>query len=141
MQAFKNDNIKDKLCGGCDCTDFDPSVDFAYDADAQTVVFTDNTTYGSGAARKIVHVGVYDKNGEKALDSIATGDGDNAVTVSTADLDPSGGFKLTATVVSDSSCISDGHAEAVGVSITSGSLGYWDKDNDRATLGTVESGS
>lgn len=141
MQAFKNDNIKDKLCGGCDCTDFTPDVTFAYDADAETVVFTDATVYPSGADRKIVHVGVYDKNGEKALSSIAAADGDDAVTVSTADLDPSGGFKLAVTVVSDDSCISDGHAEAVGISITDGSIGYWDKDNDRGTLGTVESGS
>lgn len=141
MKAFKNDNIIDKLCGGCDCSDFAAAVAFSYNAGAKTVTFTDNSSYGAGNARKIVHVGVYDKNGEKVLGSIAANDGDNAVTLSTASLDASGGFKLAATVVSDNSCISDGHAEAVGISITAGNLGYWDKDNDRGTIGPVDSGS
>jgi hypothetical protein len=141
MQAFKNDNIKDKLCGGCDCTGFEPGATFEYDADAGTIVVTDTTSYGSGVDRKIVHVGVYDRNGEKALNSIAAADGDDAITIDVSDLDASGGFKIMVTVVSDSGCLSDGHAEAVGISITAGDVGYWDKDNDRQTIGTVETGS
>jgi hypothetical protein len=141
MKAFKNDNIIDKLCGGCDCTDFVPAVSFTYDAGAKTITFTDASVYGAGNDRKIVHLGIYDKNGEKVLGNISAADGDDAVALSTATLDASGGFKLAATVVTDNGCVSDGHAEAVGIAIIAGDLGYWDKDNTALTIGAVDSGS
>lgn len=138
MQAFKNDNLKDKLCGGCDCTDFAPAVTFDYDANAKTIDFTDTSSYGTGGL-KIIHLYVYDRSGNKMVDSIDTAGG--TATISTATLDPSGGYSIMATVVGDGGCISDGHAEAIGISITEGALGYWDKDNDRQTIGAVETGS
>lgn len=137
MQAFKNDNLKDKTCGNCDCTDFAPGVSFDYDSGAKTIDFDDTSSYGTGGL-KVIHLAVYDRNGNKVVDTIDTEGG--SATISTATLDPSGGYSITATVVGDNGCISDGHAEAVGISITEGALGYWDKDNDAQTIGS-ESGS
>lgn len=139
MQAFKNDNLKDKLCGGCDCTDFAPGVDFDYDAGAKTLDFTDTSAYGAAGGLKIIQLAVYDRNGEKAVGQIETAGGTEQI--STAALDPSGGYNITATVVGENGCISDGHAEAVGIAVTTGSFGWWDKDNDRQEIGAVATGS
>jgi len=141
MKPFSNENIIDKLCGGCECTGFAPSITFVYNAGAKTIAFTDASVYGDGADRKIVHLSIYDKDGKKVLGSIAAADGDDAVTLSTATLDPSEGYTLLATVISDTGCLSDGHAKLVGISITSGALGSWDKDNDSITVGATGSGS
>lgn len=141
MKPFSNDNIKDQLCGGCDCTDFTPSVTFIYDPEAKTIAFTDASTYGTGDSRKIVHVTVYDKDGSKVLGNIAAADVDDAVTVSTATLDVSEGFTLLGTVVSANGCLSDGHAKLVGVSVTNGALGSWDKDNDSISVGASGGGA
>lgn len=132
MLAFLNENIKDKLCGGCDCTGFVPSVTFALSGNNLTV--TDATTYGAGADRKLVQIYVYDKKGNKASGSIAAADGDDAVVVSVADLDRSEGMDLMVTVVSTVGCVSDGHASNIGAS---GSVGSWDKDYDSLTFDGV----
>jgi hypothetical protein len=141
MNAFSNENIKDNLCGGCDCVDFAPSLGFVYDDNAATIVVTDNSVYSAGDSRKVVQISIRDKNGDKAVSSISAADGDDAVTVSVSALDPSGGFTILATVVSANGCISDGHADFVGLNVTSGDLGYWDKDNDAITVGSSESNS
>lgn len=138
MKAFKNDNIITKLCGDCDCTGFIAAITFEYDASAKTVEFTDASAYGTGGL-KIIQLYIYDKNGDRVVGSIDSAGGTE--TLSTATLDPSGGFSLMATVVGDGGCVSDGHTEAVGISITDGALGYWDKDNDSGTIGASESGS
>lgn len=136
MSAFDNSNLKDNLCGGCDCTGFTPDVAFSFDANAKTITVTDNSTYGSGDARKIAHVRVTDKNGKKAVGNIAANDGDDAITVSVADLDLSEGFRIDVTVVTTAGCISDGHAGRIGMALTAGSIGSWDKDSTSITIGT-----
>lgn len=139
--AFSNENIKDKLCGGCDCAGFVPAVGFTYNAGAKTIEFTDSTVYTSGDSRKIVHLTVYDKDGRKVLGNITAEDVDNKVTVSTATLDASGGLTLLATVISAEGCLSDGHTNLVGIAITAGSIGYWDKDYDGIGAGPAVSAS
>lgn len=138
MNAFSNENIKDKLCGGCECSGFAAALAFSYNAGASTITVTDNSTYEAGDARKIVHLKVIDKNGAEVVGNIAAADGDDAVTLSTATLDASGGFRINATVVTNNGCISDGHAEAIGISVTEGDFGYWDKDNNSITIGATD---
>ena len=141
MNAFSNENIKDDLCGGCDCVDFAPSLAFVYSSGGHTITVTDNSVYPAGDSRKVVQLTVRDKNGDKAVNSISAADGDDAQAVSTAALDASGGFTILATVVSANGCLSDGHADFVGLNVTSGNLGYWDMDNDSLRVTPVESGS
>jgi hypothetical protein len=138
MQAFSNENLKDNLCGGCDCTGFAPSVTFTYNAETGSLVVTDATTYPAGAARSVVKFSVHDKSGNKVIGSIASDDGDDAVTVSLSDLDGSEGIDILATVVSDDGCISDGHYSNIGAA---GALGKWDKDNDAVIVGGSSSPS
>src|SRR5687768_11782604 len=108
MLAFLNENIKDKLCGGCDCTGFVPAINYALSGNNLTV--TDATTYPAGTDRSIVQIYVHDKKGNKVSGSIAAGDGDDAQVVSVAGLDRSEGLDMLVTVVSNGGCLSDGHA-------------------------------
>ena len=135
MSAFDNSNLKDNLCGGCECTDFVPSVTFSYNAGAKTIAVTDASTYGTGNARKIVNLRVSDKNGDKVAGNIAENDGDDAVTIDVSTLDLSEGYRIDATVVSSAGCISDGHAGRIGMLITTGAIGSWDKDSRTIEIG------
>jgi hypothetical protein len=133
---FDNSNLKENLCGGCDCTGFIPSVGIAYDANAGTITATDNSTYAAGDARKIVNLRVTDKAGTKVDGNISAADGDDAVTINVASLDLSEGYRIDATVVTDAGCISDGHAGRVpGMLITTGNIGSWDKDSNSIEIG------
>ncbi len=132
MLAFSNENIKDKLCGGCDCTGFVPAITYALSGNNLTV--TDATTYGAGADRKIVQIYVNDKKGNQVSGSIAANDGDDAVVVSVAGLDRSEGIDMRVTVVSNVGCVSDGHASNLAAS---GSAGSFDKDYDSLTFDGV----
>jgi hypothetical protein len=132
MLAFLNENIKDKLCGGCDCTAFVPAVTYALSGNNLTV--TDATAYGAGADRSIVQIYVHDKKGNKVSGSIAAADGDDAVVVSVAGLDRSEGLDLMVTVRSNTGCISDGHASNLQAT---GSAGSFDKDYDSLTFDGV----
>lgn len=138
MNAFSNANIKDKLCGGCDCSGFTAALGFVYSAGGKTIALTDNTVYGAGDPRKLVQITIFDNFGNKISGSIAAG-GAGTVTLSTATLDASQGFTITATVLSVGGCISDGHVDFVGLNVSTGNLGYWDKDNNNINVGSVES--
>lgn len=127
--AIDNSNLKTGLCGGCECTGFVPSVAFEYNAGAGTIAFTDNSTYGAGDGRKIVNILVNDKDGKRIAGSILEADGDDAVTVNVSTLDLSEGFVARVTVVTIDGCISDGHAGRIGMLITEGNIGSWDKDS------------
>lgn len=139
MNAFSNTNIKDKLCGGCDCSDFVAAVSFVYAA-PDTLTLVDESVYGSGDSRKIVKITLIDKFGNKMVSSIAAADGDDTIAMNpSASLNLAEGFSILATVVSDKGCISDGSSHGVGVNTAAGDLGYWDKDNNALTIGTSES--
>jgi hypothetical protein len=134
--VFDNSNLKDNLCGGCDCTGFTPSVGIVYDANAGTITATDNSTYAAGDARKIVNLRVTDKAGDKVDGNISEADGDDAVTIDVSSLDLSEGYRIDATVVTTAGCISDGHAGRVpGMLITAGNIGSWDKDSITIEIG------
>lgn len=125
--AISNDPILNDLCGNCDCSDFVPAATYNYNSGAHTITITDTTVYGSGNSRKVVQLLISDCYGNKVSSSIAGDDVDNAVAVNVAPLNPADGFKVSATIVSVSGCISDGHARVLGA--TTGSLGAWDKDS------------
>lgn len=135
MSAFDNSNLKDNLCGGCECTGFVPNVTFVYDANAHTITATEASTYAAGDARKIANLRVTDKNGDKVAGNISEADGDDAVTIDVSSLDLSEGFRIDATVVSTGGCVSDGHAGRIGMLITSGAIGSWDKDSRTIEIG------
>lgn len=129
MSAIDNSNLKTGLCGGCECTGFIPAVTFSYNSGAGTITVTEASTYAAGDARKIVNLRVSDKNGDKVVSNISEADGDDAVTIDVSTLDLSEGYRLDATVVTTAGCISDGHAGRIGMLITSGAIGSWDKDS------------
>lgn len=132
MQAFSNDNIKDNLCGGCDCTGFVPDLSYTYNASTGAIVVTDNSTYPAGDARLVVHVSVHDNVNTPVKGSISAADGDDAITLDASDLDDSDGLKLLATVVTENGCLSDGHAWNIKAA---GNFGKWDKDYDSLQVG------
>lgn len=135
MSAIDNSNLINNLCGGCECTGFVPSVTFSYNSGAKTITVTDASTYAAGDDRKIVNLRVSDKNGDKVAGNISQADGDDAVTISVAALDLSEGYRIDATVVTTAGCISDGHAGRIGMLITAGAIGSWDKDSRTIEIG------
>lgn len=139
MNAFDNTNLVSGLCGGCDCTGFAASITFTYDAGAQTITFTDASTYASEDARKIVNLRVKDKNSKTIDGTITDDDGDDAVTLDLSTLDLSEGFELYGTVVTNAGCISDGHYGRIGMTASAaGSLGSWDKDSTGIIISNVD---
>lgn len=130
MLAFSNENIKDMLCGGCDCTGFTPSV--TYVISSNTLTITDASTYPAGDDRKILRVAIHDKQGGKVVAAITQGDGDDAQAVSIAALNRAEGIDMLITIVTQEGCISDGHASNLGAS---GSAGYFDFENSSLTVG------
>lgn len=132
MTGFSNAGIKDKL--NRDFTElpgFTPSVSYAYDAEAQTVTFTDATTYQSGDSRKVVQLTVRDKKGNKVVNKIAGNDNDNAQAVDVSSLDKSEGLDLAATVVTTKDQAADGSAQGVGINTVSGNLnGFASKESN-----------
>jgi hypothetical protein len=138
MSAIDNSNLVTGLCGGCECTGFVPSVTFEYDANAGTIAVTDASTYPAGDARKIINLRVSDKNGDKVAGNISEADGDDAVTIDVSTLDLSEGYRIDATVVTIAGCISDGHAGRIGMLITEGAIGSWDKDSRTIEIGETD---
>lgn len=134
MNAFSNANIKDKLCGGCDCTGFAPAVGLNLNTGTNILTITDTTTYGTGAARKIVQIVIVDRNAKKVYANIPAADADGIITADVSTLDRSEGLTVQATVISDKGCISDGSYYGLGVLATVGSMGAWDKDFNNITL-------
>lgn len=110
-------------------TDFVPAVSYAYDADAQEVDFTEASTFPSGVALKKTIVRVHDKFGNEVRGFIYPTSGsdsghDGETTVSTAGLDSSKPFDITATVIADDDkLVADGSAYNIG---EAGDLGNWD---------------
>jgi hypothetical protein len=133
--VFDNSNLVNGLCGGCECTGFVPAVTFVYDANAGTITVTEASTYAAGDARKICNIRVTDKAGNKVDGNISAADGDDAVTIDVSDLDLSEGYRIDATVLANSGCISDGHAGRIGMLITEGNIGSWDKDSTTIEIG------
>lgn len=134
MQAFSNANIKDNLCGGCDCTGFAPALAYTYNEGTGAIVVTDATVYPTGDYRKVIHVSVHDGVNTPVKGSMTSGDVDNAITLDASGLDDSDGLKLLATIVTNEGCISDGHAWNIGAA---GNFGKWDKDYDSHAVGAV----
>jgi len=130
MNGFSNENIVDRLCGGCECSGFTPKVDLSYVSGTGVLTVTDSSTYPTGDSRKIVHVYARDKNAKKVISSIAAADGDGVITMDLTSLDKSEGFTIESTVVTANGCISDGHFSGLGIVATASSLGGWDKDNN-----------
>lgn len=138
MKAFSNDKIKDKLCGGCDCTGFTPDISFIFAA-PDSLTIEDDSVYPAGDSRKIVHITLTDRNAKELKSSIASDDVDDTITMNPSTLDLSEGFSIRATVVTANGCISDGMIRKVGVNTAEGVLGAWDKDYDAITIPDSES--
>lgn len=128
MQAFSNENIKDNLCGGCDCVGFVPALSYTYNSGTGAIVVTDNSVYPAGDGRKMIHISVHDNVNAPIKSSADAG----TVNVDASTLDDSDGLAILATVVTDNGCISDGHAWNIKAT---GNFGKWDKDYDAITVG------
>jgi hypothetical protein len=119
MNAFDNTNIKDKLCGGCNCAGFVPGVSYTIDPAAKTIVFADTSAYPAGDGPDAIIVHAYDKRGKRVAGKLTNGAGATA-NVSTLDLSS---ITITATVVSDKGCKADLSAYDLGVTALAGGLG------------------
>lgn len=86
-----------------------------------TLTITDNTSYASGDARKIVDVEVYDYFGGKAVGSIAAG-GSGSTVINLGGLNKSRGFAMSVRVVSNLGKVKDGSQFKIANSLTSGSF-------------------
>lgn len=107
---------------------FIPSVGYVYNAGAATVAITDNSTYGAGDAIKILHFTLTDCQGTQVKGNVTVAGGGGAVTVSTATLDLTEGFNITASLVTNLSAFADmGTYNVGGLAPASGNLGSINK--------------
>lgn len=105
--------------------DWTPVTSFVYDATAKTIVIEDGSTLVSGDTYKQTKVIVTDGSNKTIAGTItATGHG-NAITISTASLDPSQGYSISAAVqtATREAC---GQIVGVGIYTTAASLGSYD---------------
>ena len=113
--------------------DFVPAVSYEYDASAKEVDITDDSTFPSGVALRVVHVKVHDKFGNDVSGFIYPVSGsdsghDGETTIDVSGLDASRGLIITATVVAnDGKLIADGSAHDIGAA---GDLGARDKQKN-----------
>lgn len=97
------------------------SINVSNAGNGGTITITDNTTYASDDARKIVDVEVYDYFGGKAVGSIAAG-GSGSTVIGVGGLNKSRGFALTVRVVSNLGKVKDGSQFKIANSLTSGNF-------------------
>lgn len=114
---------------------FTPSVIFAYDAEAEELTLTsDSTTYPSTDTLKAINYRVHDQKGGTAYAHENVGvTADTTVDVS--DLDLTGPLTAYATIVTTLGCVSDGSATGINATNASGSLGSWTKDQFTTAVG------
>ncbi len=109
-----------------DTSSFNPAIAYVFDANAETVTCTISTT-GTTPVEQ-AHIRVHDKFGGEVRGegSANTESGETEqVIISTADLDASKPYDITATVLAnDGKWVADGGAYNIGAA---GSLGSWDK--------------
>jgi hypothetical protein len=125
VNAIDNSNLKNYR-DDQGTTGFTPDVSYAYDAEAKTVDFTDESEYPTGVALKEVAVRVFDNFGGEVRGTLlpVEGSGDDEVSVDVSDLNPAEGLSVSATVIADDNkLVADGSAKNIS---TSGSLAYWD---------------
>jgi hypothetical protein len=126
MIAIDNSELK-AYCRNCNCANVVPALTYAYDAAAKTVTVTSASTIGSPDGLKIIHINVHDQYGNSVYGKIQTISGN--VVISTATLDASKPYSITATLVSNGGCLADGSAKNIGAA---GALGGWDKNFSEA---------
>ncbi|KAA5532651.1 hypothetical protein F0919_17880 [Taibaiella lutea] len=130
MIAIDNSNLIN-YCRNCNCSGFTPVLTYAYNAGAKTVTVTSASTVSSPDGWKIGRIAVHDQFGGTAFGHIDTVNGN--VVVSTASLNASKPYSVTATIITNGGCTADGSASQIGAA---GSLGGWDKKFSEASAQT-----
>jgi hypothetical protein len=105
MKALNAGTLTDKLFQrGCNCLDFVPGIDFAYDSGAKTVTATDKTVYGANDVIRRINVLVHDQfGGTKAGTITVTKGGKGYTSAPTIAFSGGGGSGAAATAVLDAS--------------------------------------
>lgn len=134
MNAIDNSNLLNYRTG--DTEGFTPGLDYAYDANAAEIDFTDTSSFPSGKALKKTKIQVFDKFGGEVRGFILPASGsdsghDHETTISVSTLDRSKGLDVKATVICDDDMlVADGGAYNIGAA---GSLGSWDAQKNAST--------
>lgn len=119
MTAIDTANLKDKLCGSCNCQGFLPSVGYSINTSTKVIAITDGSTYPATDSAKSIIVRVYDQKGGVVAGKLTNG---VAANVTATALDFSN-LTITATVVSTKGCKADLSAYHLGVQSLAGNLG------------------
>jgi hypothetical protein len=117
MQSVNNQAI----LGYC-CNNLSEGVvgkaSFSYDEPGKELTVTDESTFPAGDTLKILHVDVFDRFGGRVYGHIDAAGGNITLDVST--LNPSRGFAVAITVVSNNGVAKDGSAYKIANSQTTG---------------------
>lgn len=117
--------LKDKLFQkGCNCQGFIPNLTFTYNSTTGVVVVTDASTFPAGDAIKRINVLVHDEFG-KSVPGTITVAGGNTGSISVTSLNRTRSLRITATVLTQKECVSDGSANNIQ---SAGQLAYWSED-------------
>ncbi len=120
MNPFENKALQ----GFCGCTvnGFNPAI--SYSLAAKNLTVTDASVFPSGETFKAANIWAIDKDGTEVKGHIAAAGGNAVLDLSGSDFDISGGFTITATVVSSKRTVGDLSIRGVGLALatTEGSL-------------------
>lgn len=131
VNAISKDNLDNYRDVGTG--DFNPGVEYAYDAVNAEIDVTDASTFPSGVSLLRINVRVFDKFGGEVRGSIENPDGSDSPaqrfeTIDVSTLDRSKPLDITATVIGDGQgLVADGGAYNIG---EAGKLGSWDKQSN-----------
>ncbi len=120
------------LGAGCGCPAFAPVVTMLYVAADEEITLTDSTTFSAGDGFKKINVSATDADGVVVKGAITAAAGDAVLDVST--LNQSKPIRVSATVVSDGGCMSDGSAYLLPGNEAEVALTNWDKDFTGASV-------
>ncbi|HAI83883.1 MAG TPA: hypothetical protein DCL43_09460, partial [Chitinophagaceae bacterium] len=106
------------------CQGFIPNLTFTYNSTTGVVVVTDASTFPAGDAIKRINVLVHDEFG-KSVPGTITVAGGNTGSISVTSLNRTRSLRITATVLTQKECVSDGSANNIQ---SAGQLAYWSED-------------
>lgn len=124
MKAIDNSGILN-ITNNCECSGFEPAVNYSYDSGADTITVTDASVFPAGDGLKIIHINVTDTHGGDKYAKIEVAAGNVVIDVS--GLNANGGFNIRATVVTNDDC--DATLTAYGIASATADAGAMGNSN------------
>lgn len=141
MNAIDNSGFLNVCYSNCGNNGFLPGLSYSYVPNSKLLTITDTSAFGAGDGLKAINIVVTDKFGKVKHGRITVAAGNVVIDLSTvATINPSLGFVINATVVTNFRAIGDLSIYDVAnpLGSTSGQLGYLTEAFEGNGMATVE---